>query len=250
MPYMDVGPLSSLLYLFLCSCSVLVRDSYGVVDWMFTGEPFGSHSTHTLFSLSFNPVFAFLSSLSLSLSLSLCVSLVCSTEVRSKERGILERAGVIQSLTVGVGPIVLVIASVCTFTLHMALGYDLTAAQVFRRTTRKLFLKQFKCDTYASTSIKSRSILKSRVANNCLALNTSRLRLSPWLPFSTPWPLPSKSHHQLWGHCRRVQSPSKDFRWEIKTSLSTTRDAELAGMDVKHSVTYYISHHTSWGSTG
>ncbi|XP_036934103.1 multidrug resistance-associated protein 5 isoform X3 [Acanthopagrus latus] len=52
-------------------------------------------------------------------------------KVRSKERGILERAGVIQSLTVGVGPIVLVIASVCTFTLHMALGYDLTAAQAF-----------------------------------------------------------------------------------------------------------------------
>uniref|UniRef100_A0A671WEZ3 ATP-binding cassette sub-family C member 5 n=1 Tax=Sparus aurata TaxID=8175 RepID=A0A671WEZ3_SPAAU len=52
-------------------------------------------------------------------------------QVRSEERGILERAGVIQSLTVGVGPIVLVIASVCTFTLHMALGYDLTAAQAF-----------------------------------------------------------------------------------------------------------------------
>lgn len=115
---------------------------------MFTGEPFGSHSTRTLFSLSFNPVFAFLSSLSLS------VTLVCSTEVRSEERGILERAGVIQSLTVGVGPIVLVIASVCTFTLHMALGYDLTAAQVFQRTSRnlnlKLVMKQFKCNTDAS----------------------------------------------------------------------------------------------------
>ncbi|XP_042348973.1 multidrug resistance-associated protein 5 [Plectropomus leopardus] len=52
-------------------------------------------------------------------------------KVRSKERGILERAGVVQSLTVGVAPIVVVIASVCTFTLHMALGYDLTAAQAF-----------------------------------------------------------------------------------------------------------------------
>ena len=183
MPYMDVGPLSSLLYLFLCSCSMLVRDSYGVVDWMFTGEPFGRHSTRISFSLSFNPVFAFLSSLSLSLSLS--VTLVCSTEVRSEERGMLERAGVIQSLTVGVGPIVLVIASVCTFTLHMALGYDLTAAQVFQRTTRnlnlKLIMKQFKCNTDASISwwLKSLSVSKSGVANNCLALNTSHLRLSP-----------------------------------------------------------------------
>uniref|UniRef100_A0A3P9PC47 ATP-binding cassette sub-family C member 5 n=1 Tax=Poecilia reticulata TaxID=8081 RepID=A0A3P9PC47_POERE len=52
-------------------------------------------------------------------------------KVRSEERGMLERAGVIQSLTVGVAPIVVVMASVCTFTLHMALGYDLTAAEAF-----------------------------------------------------------------------------------------------------------------------
>uniref|UniRef100_A0A3P9K626 ATP-binding cassette sub-family C member 5 n=1 Tax=Oryzias latipes TaxID=8090 RepID=A0A3P9K626_ORYLA len=52
-------------------------------------------------------------------------------EVRSKERRILERAGVVQSLTVGVAPIVVVMASVCTFTLHMAMGYDLTAAEAF-----------------------------------------------------------------------------------------------------------------------
>lgn len=59
------------------------------------------------------------------------VRCLVSTEVRSEERGILERAGLVQSLTVGVAPIVVVIASVCTFTLHMALGYDLTAAEVF-----------------------------------------------------------------------------------------------------------------------
>ncbi|XP_066523942.1 ATP-binding cassette sub-family C member 5 [Hoplias malabaricus] len=52
-------------------------------------------------------------------------------KVRSEERGILEKAGFVQSLTVGVAPIVVVIASVCTFTLHMALGNDLTAAQAF-----------------------------------------------------------------------------------------------------------------------
>lgn len=59
------------------------------------------------------------------------VRCLVSTEVRSEERGILERAGLVQSLTVGVAPIVVVIASVCTFTLHMALGYDLTAAEVY-----------------------------------------------------------------------------------------------------------------------
>lgn len=42
----------------------------------------------------------------------------------------LERAGLVQSLTVGVAPIVVVISSVCTFTFHMALGHDLTAAEV------------------------------------------------------------------------------------------------------------------------
>ncbi|XP_029021322.1 ATP-binding cassette sub-family C member 5 isoform X2 [Betta splendens] len=52
-------------------------------------------------------------------------------KARSEERRILERAGVLQSLTMGVSPIVVVIASVCTFTLHMALGYDLTAAEAF-----------------------------------------------------------------------------------------------------------------------
>uniref|UniRef100_A0A8C4Z0Z0 Uncharacterized protein n=1 Tax=Gadus morhua TaxID=8049 RepID=A0A8C4Z0Z0_GADMO len=52
-------------------------------------------------------------------------------QVRTEEKKILERAGVVQSLTVGVAPVVVVIASVCTFTLHMALGYDLTASQAF-----------------------------------------------------------------------------------------------------------------------
>uniref|UniRef100_H3DE78 ATP-binding cassette sub-family C member 5 n=1 Tax=Tetraodon nigroviridis TaxID=99883 RepID=H3DE78_TETNG len=52
-------------------------------------------------------------------------------KVRSEERKMLERAGLVQSLTVGVAPIVVVISSVCTFTFHMALGYDLTAAEAF-----------------------------------------------------------------------------------------------------------------------
>uniref|UniRef100_W5NE66 ATP-binding cassette sub-family C member 5 n=3 Tax=Lepisosteus oculatus TaxID=7918 RepID=W5NE66_LEPOC len=52
-------------------------------------------------------------------------------KVRSKEQGILERAGYVQTITVGMAPVVVVIASVCTFSLHMALGYDLSAAQAF-----------------------------------------------------------------------------------------------------------------------
>lgn len=59
------------------------------------------------------------------------LSSFCSLSLScSEERGILERAGYVQSLTVSMAPIVVVIPSICTFTLHMALGYDLTAAQV------------------------------------------------------------------------------------------------------------------------
>nr|XP_056705400.1 ATP-binding cassette sub-family C member 5 isoform X1 [Euleptes europaea] len=52
-------------------------------------------------------------------------------KIREEERKILERAGYFQSITVGVAPIVVVIASVVTFSVHMSLGYDLTAAQAF-----------------------------------------------------------------------------------------------------------------------
>ncbi|RXM29291.1 Multidrug resistance-associated protein 5 [Acipenser ruthenus] len=52
-------------------------------------------------------------------------------KIREEERRILERAGYFQSITVGVAPIVVVIASVATFSVHMLLGYDLTAAQAF-----------------------------------------------------------------------------------------------------------------------
>ncbi|XP_073445373.1 ATP-binding cassette sub-family C member 5 [Dendrobates tinctorius] len=52
-------------------------------------------------------------------------------KIRENERKILEKAGYFQSITVGVAPIVVVIASVVTFSVHMMLGYDLTAAQAF-----------------------------------------------------------------------------------------------------------------------
>ncbi|XP_077146263.1 ATP-binding cassette sub-family C member 5 isoform X3 [Ranitomeya variabilis] len=52
-------------------------------------------------------------------------------KIRENERKILEKGGYFQSITVGVAPIVVVIASVVTFSVHMMLGYDLTAAQAF-----------------------------------------------------------------------------------------------------------------------
>ncbi|XP_071991843.1 ATP-binding cassette sub-family C member 5-like isoform X3 [Engystomops pustulosus] len=51
--------------------------------------------------------------------------------IRRSERALLEKAGYVQSVTSGIAPVVVVVASVCTFSLHMALGYDLTAPQAF-----------------------------------------------------------------------------------------------------------------------
>ncbi|KAK1344094.1 hypothetical protein QTO34_014653 [Cnephaeus nilssonii] len=52
-------------------------------------------------------------------------------KIREEERRILEKAGYFQSITVGVAPIVIVIASVVTFSVHLTLGFDLTASQAF-----------------------------------------------------------------------------------------------------------------------
>ncbi|XP_018418340.1 PREDICTED: multidrug resistance-associated protein 5-like [Nanorana parkeri] len=51
--------------------------------------------------------------------------------IRNAEKSFLEKAGYVQSVTSGIAPVVVVVASVCTFTLHMSLGYDLTAPQAF-----------------------------------------------------------------------------------------------------------------------
>lgn len=60
----------------------------------------------------------------------LLITLFNQTGIRNEERQILERTGYFQSITVGVAPIVVVIASVATFSTHMLLGYDLNAVQV------------------------------------------------------------------------------------------------------------------------
>ncbi|KAM8977449.1 ATP-binding cassette sub-family C member 5-like [Pelodytes ibericus] len=51
--------------------------------------------------------------------------------IRNEEKSFLEKAGYVQSVTSGIAPVVVVVASVCTFTVHMALGYDLSAPEAF-----------------------------------------------------------------------------------------------------------------------
>ena len=87
-------------------------------------------------------------------------------EIREEERRILEKAGYFQSITVGVAPIVVVIASVVTFSVHMTLGFDLTAAQV--RTVRDVLCRArvSSCyviwDCYQELSISFIQITESR----------------------------------------------------------------------------------------
>lgn len=102
------------------------------------------------------------------LIISLCVSLVSLTEVRSEERGMLERAGVVQSFTVGVAPIVVVISSVCTFTLHMAMGYDLTAAEVFKYGSVRV-----SCMIYRHSTVGNRLSIFARASGYMKNLNSS-----------------------------------------------------------------------------
>ncbi|XP_039623577.1 multidrug resistance-associated protein 5-like [Polypterus senegalus] len=52
-------------------------------------------------------------------------------KIRAKEHKILQKAGFIHSITVGLAPVIVVIASVSTFILHMFLDYDLNASQAF-----------------------------------------------------------------------------------------------------------------------
>uniref|UniRef100_A0A4W3GY81 ATP-binding cassette sub-family C member 5 n=1 Tax=Callorhinchus milii TaxID=7868 RepID=A0A4W3GY81_CALMI len=80
--------------------------------------------------------------------------------IRNEERHFLEKAGYVQSITVGVAPIVVIISSVCTFTLHMAVGYDLTAAQAFT------FVAVFNAMTFALkiTPISVKALSEASVA--------------------------------------------------------------------------------------
>uniref|UniRef100_A0A671K382 Multidrug resistance-associated protein 5-like n=1 Tax=Sinocyclocheilus anshuiensis TaxID=1608454 RepID=A0A671K382_9TELE len=122
--------------------------------------------------------------------------------VRSEERRILERAGCVQSLTVGVAPVVVVIASVCTFTLHMALGYDLTAAQAFT------IVAVFNSMTFALkvTPLAVRALSEGSVAVKRFQVKNTSTSTSTNEPKITVPPLFSHPHGSLVGVCGGVGS--------------------------------------------
>uniref|UniRef100_A0A672SY73 Multidrug resistance-associated protein 5-like n=1 Tax=Sinocyclocheilus grahami TaxID=75366 RepID=A0A672SY73_SINGR len=93
--------------------------------------------------------------------------------IRDEERQILERTGYFQSITVGVAPIVVVIASVATFSTHMLLGYDLTAAQAFTVVTVfNSMTFALKVTPFSVKSLSEASVAIDRFKVSCLQIRT------------------------------------------------------------------------------
>ncbi|XP_076846892.1 ATP-binding cassette sub-family C member 5 isoform X2 [Brachyhypopomus gauderio] len=103
--------------------------------------------------------------------------------IRDEERQILERTGYFQSITVGVAPIVVVIASVATFSTHMLLGYDLTAAQAFTVVTVfNAMTFALKVTPFSVKSLSEASVAMERFRSVLMMAEVSSIRDSPQSP--------------------------------------------------------------------
>uniref|UniRef100_A0A3Q1JDY7 ATP-binding cassette sub-family C member 5 n=1 Tax=Anabas testudineus TaxID=64144 RepID=A0A3Q1JDY7_ANATE len=100
--------------------------------------------------------------------------------IREEERRILELTGYCQSITVGVAPIVVVIASVATFSAHMLLGYDLTAAQAFTVVTVfNAMTFALKVTPFSVKSLSEASVAMERFKNLFLLPEVDGVRALP-----------------------------------------------------------------------
>uniref|UniRef100_A0A8C7DJ96 ATP-binding cassette sub-family C member 5 n=1 Tax=Oncorhynchus kisutch TaxID=8019 RepID=A0A8C7DJ96_ONCKI len=103
--------------------------------------------------------------------------------IREEERIILERTGYFQSITVGVAPIVVVIASVATFSTHMLLGYDLTAAQAFTVVTVfNAMTFALKVTPFSVKSLSEASVAMERFKSLFLMAEVEMIRDKPLNP--------------------------------------------------------------------
>ncbi|XP_076138611.1 ATP-binding cassette sub-family C member 5 [Alosa pseudoharengus] len=103
--------------------------------------------------------------------------------IREEERVILERAGYFQSITVGVAPIVVVIASVATFSTHMLLGYDLNAAQAFTVVTVfNAMTFALKVTPFSVKSLSEASVAMERFKSLLLMAEVEMIRKRPQDP--------------------------------------------------------------------
>ncbi|KAI4894928.1 hypothetical protein NFI96_014952, partial [Prochilodus magdalenae] len=103
--------------------------------------------------------------------------------IRDEERQILERTGYFQSITVGIAPIVVVIASVATFSTHMLLGYDLTAAQAFTVVTVfNAMTFALKVTPFSVKSLSEASVAMERFKSVLLMAEVKIIREKPQNP--------------------------------------------------------------------
>ncbi|XP_037534347.1 multidrug resistance-associated protein 5-like [Nematolebias whitei] len=100
--------------------------------------------------------------------------------IRCEERRLLELTGYFQSITVGVAAIVVVIASVVTFSAHMLLGYDLTAAQAFTVVTVfNAMTFALKVTPFSVKSLSEGSVAMERFKSLFLLPEVASVRASP-----------------------------------------------------------------------
>ncbi|KPP69636.1 multidrug resistance-associated protein 5-like [Scleropages formosus] len=103
--------------------------------------------------------------------------------IREEERLILARTGYFQSVTVGVAPIVVVIASVATFSAHMLLGFDLTAAQAFTVVTVfNAMTFALKVTPFSVKSLSEASVAMERFKSLLLMPEVETIRARPQCP--------------------------------------------------------------------
>ncbi|KAL4647043.1 multidrug resistance-associated protein 5 isoform X1 [Arapaima gigas] len=103
--------------------------------------------------------------------------------IREEERLILERTGYFQSVTVGVAPIVVVIASVATFSAHMLLGFDLTAAQAFTVVTVfNAMTFALKVTPFSVKSLSEASVAMERFKSLLMMPEVEMIRAQPQCP--------------------------------------------------------------------
>ncbi|XP_078614374.1 ATP-binding cassette sub-family C member 5-like [Branchiostoma floridae x Branchiostoma japonicum] len=122
-------------------------------------------------------------------------------DVRSEERKVLEKAGYVQSFSIGTFPLVTIVASIVTITLHVMTGHDLTAAQAF---TMVAIYNSMRF-AMASLPLSVKALAECRIG---LQRMKSLLEMEEMEPFTTRPSDPGNS----------VEIKSATFTWDVVTS--------------------------------
>ncbi|XP_061493478.1 ATP-binding cassette sub-family C member 5 isoform X2 [Rhineura floridana] len=155
-------------------------------------------------------------------------------KIREEERKILERAGYFQSITVGVAPIVVVIASVVTFSVHMILGYDLTAAQAFTVVTVfNSMTFALKVTPFSVKSLSEASVAADRFKSLFLMEEVHMVKKKPANPHTAievknatlAW---ESSHASVQGSPKMTPKMKKDKKEKMKLQQHEGQQAMLA----------------------